>query len=163
MKKTFILFAFTASLFIYSCNQSTNKNSRKSVDSTALSNTCYTAVFEKDTAHLKLQTDTSGKVTGDLTIKYGEVKPNSLEKVVNVGTIEGSFRGDTLLVDYTHTTGSINKEGFKNPLAFLKVGENLILGVGDIETHLGRSYFAKGKPINYEIARFRFMPADCKE
>jgi hypothetical protein len=163
MKKTPILFAFTASLFIYSCNQGTNKDPEGAADSLALSNTCYTAVFEKDTARLKVQTDTKGKITGELTFKYGELKPNALEKAVNVGTVAGNFRGDTLFVDYTHTSGSINKKGFKNPLAFLKVGENLILGVGDIETHLGRSYFVTGKPINFEIARFRFVPVDCED
>ena len=53
--------------------------------------------------------------------------------------------------------------GFKNPLAFLKVGENMVLGVGQIETHLGRSYFVKNKPIDFVIARFRFVPMDCEK
>lgn len=163
MKKTFILLAFIAPLFIYSCNQGTDKNQKDAVDSLALNIDCYTAVFEKDTAYLKIQTDTNDLVTGDLTIKYGEVKPNALEEAINVGTISGKFNGDTLYVDYTHTSGSINKKGFVNPLAFLNSGDTLILGVGDIETHLGRSNFVKGKPIDYKVARFRFMPTDCKE
>jgi len=161
MKKTSILFACIISLFIYSCNHGAKKNANTSADSTSLVKTCYIAVFEKDTAHLKTFTDTNGKITGDLTMKYGEVQPNSLEKVINVGTIAGEFKGDTLFVDYTHTSGSINKKGFKNPLAFLRVGENLVLGVGQIETHLGRSYFVKSKPIDFEIGRFRFVPVDC--
>lgn len=81
----------------------------------------------------------------------------------NVGTVEGKFSGDTLFVDYTHTSGSINKKGYINPLAFLKVGENLVLGVGEIENHTGRSYFVKDKPIDFEIARFIFEPVDCEE
>lgn len=163
MKKTSILFACIVSLFIYSCNQGAKKDPALSADTAALVNNCYIAVFEKDTAYLKTQTDTSGKIKGDLTMNYGEVQPNSLEKVINVGTIAGEFRGDTLFVDYTHTGGSINKKGFKNPLAFLKVGENLVLGVGQIETHLGRSYFVKNKPIDFEIGRFRFVPVDCEK
>ena len=162
MKKTSILFACIVSLFIYSCNQGDKKNQESSADAVLITN-CYIAVFAKDTAHLKTQTDTSGKITGDLTMKYGEVQPNSLEKVINVGTIAGEFKGDTLFVDYTHTSGSINKKGFKNPLAFLKVGENLLLGVGQIETHLGRSYFVKNKPIDFEIGRFKFVPVDCEK
>lgn len=162
MKKAAILFTITVSLFIYSCNQGAKKNPNASEDRASLITACYIAVFEKDTAYLKTQTDTSGKITGDLTISYGEVKPNSLEKELNVGTIAGEFRGDTLFADYTHTSGSINKQGFKNPLAFLKVGENLVLGVGEIETHLGRSYFVKDKPIDFEIARFRFVPMNCE-
>ncbi len=161
MKKTSILFAFMVSLFIYSCNQGTNKN--PNADSAILLNTCYLAVFEKDTANLIIQTDTSGNITGDLTISYGEMKPNSLEKVINIGTIAGNFRGDTLFADYTHTSGSITKKGFKNPLAFLKVGENLVLGVGEIENHMGRSYFVKNKPIDYKNARFSFVPIDCED
>ena len=163
MKKTSILFACIISLFIYSCNQGAKKNPSTSADSTSLVKTCYIAVFETDTAHLNTFADTTGKITGDLTMKYGEVQANSLEKVVNVGTIAGEFRGDTLFVDYTHTSGSINKKGFKNPLAFLKVGENLVLGVGQIETHLGRSYFVKNKPIDFAIGRFRFVPIDCEK
>lgn len=163
MKKTFILLAFTATLFIYSCNQGTDKNQQDAVDSVALNINCYTAIFENDTAYLKIQTDKNDLVTGDLTMKYGEVKPNSLENVINVGTISGKYNGDTLFVDYTHTSGSIHKKGFVNPLAFLSSGDTLILGVGDIITHLGRTYFVKDKPIDYKIARFRFIPSDCQE
>ena len=163
MKKTSILIACIVSLFTYSCNQGAKNNPLGSADTAALVKTCYVAVFEKDTAHLKTLADTNGKITGDLTINYGEVQANSLEKVTNVGTIAGEFRGDSLFVDYTHTSGSINKKGFKNPLAFLKVGENLVLGVGQIETHLGRSYFVKNKPIDFEISRFRFVPVDCEK
>jgi len=163
MKKTFILIAFIVTLFIFSCNQGAKKSQNSSANSVSLVNTCYIAVFEKDTAYLKTQTDTSGKITGDLTMNYGEVQPNSLEKVINVGTIAGNFRGDTLFVDYTHTSGSINKQGFKNPLAFLKVGDNLVLGVGQIETHLGRSYFVKDKAIDFAIGRFKFVPMECEK
>jgi len=163
MKKTSILFALIATLFLYSCNQGETQNTETSEESGTLDYTCYTAVFEKDTAHLKIQTDTSGKITGDFTINYGELKPNSLEKGSNVGTVEGKFSGDTLFVDYTHTSGSIYKEGFLNPLAFLKEGENLVLGVGEIMTHLGQNYFVKDKPIDFELARFTFVPVDCEK
>lgn len=163
MKKTAILFACIASLFIYSCNQGETQNTENSAESEKIGNSCYTAVFEKDTAYLKIQTDTNGRVTGDFTINYGELKPNSLEKGSNVGTVDGKFSGDTLFVDYTHTSGSINKKGFINPLAFLKIGENLVLGVGDIENHMGRSYFVKDKPIDFKIARFSFKPMVCEE
>jgi len=162
MKKTFILFSFIATLFLYSCNQGANNNQEASADSTAIVNACYIAVFETDTAYLNTQTDPNGKVTGDLTIKYGELKPNALEKGSNVGTIEGDFRGDTLFVDYTHTSGSIYKVGFKNPLALLKEGDNLVLGIGEIITQIGQSYFVKGKPIDFQTARFRFVPMECE-
>lgn len=167
MKKTFYFFAFIASLFLFSCNQGTNKNSKKSADSLAnvinYSDQCYVAIYETDTATLRVKTDADGKVTGDLYIAFGELKPNALEKVLNNGQIAGSFRGDTLFVDYSYTSGSINKNVFKNPLAFLKKGDKLILGVGDVETYVGKSYFVTDKPIDFEIARFQFEPVECKD
>lgn len=163
MKKISILFAVIASLFLYSCNQGETQNTENATDSEKLDKSCYTAIFEKDTAYLKIQTDPSGRITGDFTINYGELKPNTLEKGSNVGTVEGKFSGDTLFVDYTHTSGSINNRGYINPLAFLKVGDNLVLGVGEIENHTGRSFFVKDKPIDFEIARFIFEPVDCEE
>jgi hypothetical protein len=162
MKRTSILFTLTASLFLFSCNQSSNNNAEVSTEPAAIKNTCYIAVFETDTAYLKTQTDTSGKVTGEMTIKYGELKPNTLEKGSNIGNIEGDFRGDTLFVYYTHNSGSIYKEGFKNPLALLKEGENLVLGIGEVITQIGQAYFVKGKPIDFASARFRFVPMDCE-
>lgn len=162
MKKTSIFFVIIGSIFLFSCNQNANNNQDTSTDSTAVKNTCYIAVFETDTAYLNTQIDTNGKVTGEMTIKYGELKANALEKGSNTGTIEGDFRGDTLFVYYNHTSGSIYKQGFKNPLALLKEGENLVLGVGEILTQVGQAYFVKGKPIDFASARFRFVPMDCE-
>jgi hypothetical protein len=43
----------------------------------------------------------------------------------------------------------------------LKSGDKLILGNGQIETYLGASYFAKGKPIDFENVKFKFTAVDC--
>lgn len=167
MKKTFYFLAIFASLYLFSCNQGTNKKSEKSDDSLAnvinYSDQCYTAIYETDTATLRVKTDVDGRVSGDLYIAFGEMKPNTLEKVRNSGQIAGRFSGDTLFVDYSYTSGSINKTTFKNPLAFLKKDNKLVLGVGDIETHVGKSYFVSDKPIDFDIARFQFEPVDCKD
>jgi hypothetical protein len=163
MKKTSIFFAIISSIFLFSCNQNASNNQEVSTDSLAIKSTCYIAVFETDTAYLKTQIDTNGMVTGEMTIKYGELKANALEKGSNTGTIEGDFRGDTLFVYYNHTSGSIYKKGFKNPLALLKEGDNMVLGVGEILTQVGQAYFVKGKPIDFASARFRFVPMDCEE
>ena len=162
MRKFLYVIVFPLALSLGSCNQGKNSDSVVSADSLATSEQCYTSVFETDTAHLKTITDTSGKVTGELTISFGELRPNSMEKMVNIGEIAGSFKGDTLFVDYTYKSGTINKETFKNPLAFLKKGETLVLGVGDIETYMGRSYFVAGKPIDFEISKFKFEPISCQ-
>ena len=81
-------------------------------------------------------------------------------KPENNGTLKGKFSGDTLYADYTFTTGA-KKEFFRNPMAFLKDGDRLILGVGVIETYLGRSYLSEKEPVDFDKARFRFDPATC--
>ncbi len=116
---------------------------------------CYLAVFEKDTAFLDLATGKRGSVTGNMVIRYHD-------KPANAGTLKGEFNGDTLFADYTFTTGK-KKEVSRNPLAFLRDGERLILGVGTIETYLGRSYLSKVDPVSFEKGRFRFDPAACPQ
>lgn len=163
MRRFLYVIAFPLAFSLGSCNQGKNTESVASADSLATSVQCYTSVFETDTAHLKTITDQSGKVSGELTISYGKQKiASSGEKLVHIGEIAGSFKGDTLFVDYTYKNGKTGKETFKNPLALLRKDETLVLGVGEIETYLGRSYFVKGKPIDFGIAKFKFQPVSCQ-
>ena len=46
-------------------------------------------------------------------------------------------------------------------MAFLKRGEELILGNGKIITYLGVSSFAKGEPIDFENVKYKFNKTDC--
>ncbi|MCZ4244365.1 hypothetical protein [Pedobacter punctiformis] len=159
MKKTVFYLAFLAIPLMFSCNQSGKKAGTTDSTSTStdtISNAqCYKAGYEKDSADLKIETLSSGKVKGKLAVKYA-VKP------MNDGLIAGEFKGDTLFVNYTFKTGEDTVSVHTNPLAFLKKDGKLIMGVGQIETTLGRSYFVKGKPINFERGKFTFEPADCK-
>ncbi|MBC7417229.1 MAG: hypothetical protein H7325_03635 [Pedobacter sp.] len=95
----------------------------------------------------------SGKVGGTLKVDYTESPKNT-------GTLDGKFRGDTLFVDYRFT--SETKTLYTNPLAFLRKDGKLIMGVGQIETTMGRSYFVKNKPINFEVGKFTFETQNCK-
>ena len=158
------LIAFISCTAVLGCSQSSDKSEQAGAAGTRadLKKECFRAVFEKDTADLVMNTTADGKVKGTLVMSYGEVKPNAVEKTVNRGDIDGSFKGDTLFVNYTYKTGSVNKTVYTNPLAFLKKGETLIMGVGDIETSMGRTYFLKDKPIDFEIGRFKFQPGECK-
>ncbi|KQN36052.1 hypothetical protein ASE92_07910 [Pedobacter sp. Leaf41] len=140
--------------FVYACNSSDKKAETAKKDS-LISETCYASAFEKDSAAMIVKTMASGKVTGSLLIKYGD-KPQ------NNGKIDGKFNGDTLLVDYRFNTGADTTKAFTNPLAFLKKDGKLIMGVAQIETTLGRSYFVKGKPINYDAGKFTFAEVPCK-
>lgn len=139
----------------FSCGQGSN-NAQKTIKLSADTvKQCYTAAYEKDSAFLNLNIIDSNKIEGNLTVNYAE-KPH------NNGIVRGEFKGDTLFVDYTFKTGN-NTTEFSNPLAFLKKGDTLVMGVGVIETSMGRSYFAKDKPINFERGKFNFAPAACKE
>ena len=154
MKKNLLYFALAAMPFVFACNQSQKKTDTSKKDS-LVNQTCYAAFFEKDSAAMIVKTMASGKITGSLLVKYAD-KPE------NNGKISGKFNGDTLLVDYRFNTGKDTTKAFTNPLAFLKKNGKLIMGVAQIETTLGRSYFVKGKPINYEAGKFTFSEVDCK-
>lgn len=147
------------SVIICSCNSGgDNKQAQskgQSKGDSVLNSQCYIAIDGSDTAYLNLNSRADGTISGKLLIDF-------LDKPNNDGTLVGEFRGDTLFADYTFTTGE-NKTVYKNPLAFLNDSSKMILGVGTIETYLGRSYFAKGKPIDFEKGRFRFASLDCKD
>ncbi|HUH32924.1 MAG TPA: hypothetical protein VLZ28_03165 [Daejeonella sp.] len=164
MKNVIFFLGILASGLISACNQpqyNSDKVAADSISAAAMKNQCYQAVFEKDTGDLNIQTDKDGKVTGDLVMKYG-LKPNEVERVINKGKVDGSFRGDTLFLNYLYTSGELNKTLYQNPLAFLRTGDQLAMGVGEIETSVGRSYFVKNKPIDFEKGRFKFAPVECK-
>ena len=155
MKLKHLACAFLALPLAYSCSQSgSNQSANDKANVVDTITQCYTSAFEGDSALLKLKITDSTKVEGDLVIRYAH-KPK------NEGIVRGEFKGDTLYVDYSFKVGEGSNE-FSNPLAFLKTGSNLKMGVGVIETTLGRSYFAKGKPINFEKGKFDFSLTECK-
>jgi len=156
MKKNPIYLVLISIPFIFACNQNNQADSNSANKNDSLTNQiCYAAAFEKDSATMIIKTFSSGKIKGSLLVRYGS-KPE------NNGLIEGKFKGDTLYVDYRFNTGGDTTKVFTNPLAFLKKDGKLIMGVGQIETTLGRSYFVKGKPINYEAGKFIFNEVNCK-
>ena len=158
MKNTSLYLAFMILPLLFSCSGNSNteqKGDLADADS-VISKQCFVAADGKDTANLVVNTMGSGKVGGHLIINYSE-------KGKNDGEIAGEFKGDTLFVDYTFKIGTENKTIYKNPLALLRKDGKMVLGVGQIETTMGRSYFVKGKPINFDKGRFTFEPSDCKE
>ena len=115
---------------------------------------CYKAHYEQDNIDLKMNTLKNGKITGDMVMKFFNMPKK-------VGKIAGEFRGDTLFASYTFIQGDYDKKTYKNPMAFLKRGNELILGNGKIETTMGASYFMKGEPIDFERVKFKFTTVDC--
>jgi hypothetical protein len=158
MKTAGVCFIVFVPLFLSACNNNEKQKQRSAnADMTmnkAQSKNCYVAVDNKDSAFLNLNTYAKGKVKGNLTFKYHD-------KAKNAGSVDGSYSGDSLYVDYVFMIGD-QKRTYKNPLAFLKRDGNLVLGVGEIITYLGKSYLDKKTPIDYSKGRFVFKPGTCK-
>jgi hypothetical protein len=119
-----------------------------------ISVTCYKALYEKDSIDLKINTLENSKITGDMEMRI-------LDMPVKRGKIAGESRGDTLFVSYTFTQGGYEEKTYKNPMAFLKKGDELILGNGKIEFTLGASSFVKGEPIDFDRVKYKFTSVDC--
>lgn len=142
-----------------SCKKEETKladDAKKVAATVPLSTECYKAIYEKDTINLKINNFKEGKVTGDMEMRLAKMP-------IKIGEIAGDFRGDTLFVSYTFIEGINKKLTFKNPMAFLKRGNELILGNGQLETSLGASYFVKGTPIDFERVKYKFATVDCTE
>ncbi|MEJ6979001.1 hypothetical protein WG906_00975 [Pedobacter sp. P351] len=156
MKIPLLIYVPVILFFIAACGGEKNKKTSQSDnDSVAIKPECYIAVFQKDTAYLNIKRLESAKIEGNLLIQYWNNPKNE-------GKIAGRINGDTLFADYTYTVGTY-KEMIKNPLAFLLKNDSLILGVGEIETKMGRSYFKPGVPISFDRGRFRFIKTECSD
>lgn len=156
MKKATLFCMFLTCIAFISCNKN---QSQKSIEEQKLAEKpvsvqCYNAIYETDTIDLKINTLKDGKISGNMDMKL-------LNMPIKSGKISGEFRGDTLFADYTFIQGTNDKVIFKNPMAFLKSGNTLILGNGKIITYLGVSSFAKGEPIDFENVKYKFSKTDC--
>lgn len=157
MKNLGLFCLLLACIGLQSCKKNeTPPNVQTANDETEkpVSESCYKALYENDTINLKINTLKNGKVAGDMVMKI-------MDMPVKTGKIMGEFHGDTLFVDYTFYQGTYEKKIYKNPMAMLKKDNELVLGSGKIETYLGRSYFAKDTPIDFEKVKYRFTAVDC--
>lgn len=137
-----------------------NKDADKTEDTTVMAKTlskeCFKAVYEADTLDLQINTLEGGKISGTMDMNIANMPKKS-------GELVGEFSGDTLYASYTFTQGANKKVTFKNPMAFLKRGTELILGNGQIATSMGASYFVKGTKIDYDNVKYKFSPIECME
>lgn len=154
--KTSLLFCLLfACIGFQSCKKNENDIKAKQIPvEKPVSVQCYQALYEKDTIDLKMNTLKNGKITGDMVIKFFDAPQK-------VGKIAGEFSGDTLFASYTFIQGDNKKVTFKNPMAFLKRGDQLILGNGKMQTTMGATYFVKDSPIDFESVKFKFTAVEC--
>lgn len=136
--------------FLSSCGNANKTASQQQAEVKPENMKCYQAIDGADTAHLSVGS-VKDKVMGDLSFNFKEKQNTS-------GTIEGSYHGDTLFVDYSY---KINGTNFKNPLVFLKEDSTFYQGYGTIITYLGRTSFDKKVPIDFTKG-FVFKQTDCK-
>jgi hypothetical protein len=130
----------------FSCNNNSKTTATESKDSsevTAPANKettqCYAGVRGKDTVFLKINKN-HNTVSGDL--EY-----NLFEKDQNKGTIEGMMRGDTLLANYTFMSEGMNSV---REVIFLKKGNTLVEGFGDVEEKSGKMIFKNTGGVKFD-------------
>lgn len=154
MKKS-ILFLFSLATLFTACQNNNSEQNAKD-DNTLDTNIipvsqqyCYSYIKDKDTATLTMMS--SGAIT------TGELKYNLYEKDKNSGIFEGELKGDTLIAEYT-----FNAEGKESirQVAFLKKGNQLIEGFGDVEEKNGKMMFKDKSKLTFGNA-IVFNKVDC--
>lgn len=157
MKNLSLLCLLLTGIGFGSCKKEETKvanEAKKIAAEKPISSECYKALYEEDTLNLKINNFKNGEITGDLEMRIAKMP-------VKIGEIVGEYRGDTLFASYTFIEGINKKITYKNPMAFLKRGNELILGNGQIETSMGASYFVKGTPIDFERVKYKFTTVEC--
>ena len=151
---------FCLMLFCVGAISCKNKESKKidkglkAVAEKPMSVGCYQAIYEEDTLNLKINTFKNGEVTGDMDMAISNMPKK-------VGKVSGEFRGDTLFASYTFIQGGYKEKTYKNPMAFLKRGDELILGNGEIQITLGASHFVNDAAIDFDRVKYKFSAVDC--
>lgn len=155
MKNLGLLCLLLTCIGLESCKNNQSEKIMKAKEAVELvSVECYKALYEQDTLDLKIKTFKNGEITGNMEMAIANMPKK-------VGEIAGEFRGDTLFASYTFTQGGYTEKTYKNPMAFLKRGDELILGNGKIQITLGASHFVKGEPIDFERVKYKFTAVDC--
>ena len=155
MKKLFLVAISITALF--SACQSNTKEKTTS-DTVAVSNTeivpatqqqCYQYIKNGDTAIITMMS--SGPIT------TGELNYSLAEKDSNKGIFEGELHGDTLIAEYT-----FNSEGRESvrQVAFLKKGDQLLEGFGDVEERKGKTMFKNTATLKFGES-IVFSKIDC--
>ena len=148
-----ILLAVTTFTACQSNNSSENETNKVATDTAMVKigeTSCYSFIKNRDTAKLTFMS-TNGITTGELSYKL-------YEKDSNKGIIEGEMRGDTLLAEYT-----FNAEGKESvrQVAFLKKGNQLIEGFGEVEEKDGKMMFKNTSTLTFGNS-IVFEKVDCQ-
>lgn len=162
MKNKILLSVMIVAL-LFSCKKADDSKEQDKVDSTKtetvvdvtserepLKEVCYKYDNGKDLIDANLLYD-NGKVSG-------KINYNLFEKDKNSGNIVGTMNGDTIIANYIFMSEGV--ESFRQ-LAFLKKGDALIEGYGDIEEKDGRMVFKDIKKLNFPD-KIQLKEVPCK-
>ncbi len=156
--KNLSLFCLLLSCVILASCKYTENEKEKIVKQLELEKTisvqCYKGLYEQDTISLKINTLKDGKISGNMEMIVADMPKK-------VGEIYGEFRGDTLFAAYTFIQGGYEKKTYKNPMAFLKQGDQLIIGNGKLKIVLGATYFENDEPIDFDRVKYKLNKVDC--
>ncbi len=136
---------------LMACNNQA-KNNTSSQNATKLNEpitNCYSYFKDSNQVSLKI-TVVENKVTGDLTYKY-------FQKDKNIGKIDGEIRGDTLFADYNFKSEGVNSV---REVAFLKNGNQLNEGYGEVLEKSGKMVFKNRAGLNFEN-KMPLIKTDC--
>lgn len=134
MKKHLIINCLLVWSFLSCDNKTGEADSNRALGS----NTCYIGIIGQDSIYLQLNMRDS-QVEGDL--KY-----NFYEKDDTQGVLEGEFLGDTLFANYRFISEGIESE---REVAFLRNGDSLQEGYGEMEEKDGKMVFVSRNSLNY--------------
>jgi hypothetical protein len=112
---------------------------------------CYSNFNQRDTVVLSFtRRDTS--VSGELIYQF-------FQKDRNSGIITGKIKGDTIVADY-----KFNSEGSTSvrQVVFLKRGDTLVEGFGDVEEDNGKMVFRNVSSLTFDSSMV-FKLTDCNK
>lgn len=152
MKYNYILL-LSAAGFLAACNNQPTKTDQPTEISAAApvnETTCYAGNSGRDSIDMLVKTD-GDKITGDLNYRF-------FEKDQNHGTINGMIKGDTLIADYM-----FQSEGQQSvrQVAFLKKGDDLVEGYGDMEERDGKMVFKNTGGLDFSNS-ISLKKTECK-
>ncbi|NUY79304.1 hypothetical protein HUK80_00235 [Flavobacterium sp. MAH-1] len=141
------IFVALAALSLASCSQKSEKTETASEKDTVSIEKpeevqikeCYAFVQQKDTISLSIDQD-GADVKGNLRFK-------NYEKDSSSGEVEGEYSGDTLKLAYTFQSEGTTS---KREMRFLRSGNSLIMGIGDMQDKDGTLSFTKPLAVKYD-------------
>lgn len=149
MKNKTILFALLM-IILTSCNNKPSTNSTAEIASKINQpSTCYS--YSKDSNNILMQIAIEDNIVkGDLLIEY-------YQKDKNKGKIYGEMKGDTMYAEYTFMSEGVNST---REVAFLKKGNEMTEGFGDVEEKSGKMVFKNKATLKFE-SKISLTKTEC--